>query len=601
MAGCVKCGRWFWNRSGNLPPICPRCAGRQPAAVDAATAGAVQRPIVTWALATACVIVFLLMIADGASVFEPSADQVLAWGGDFGPATLGNDWWRLVTATFVHFGLLHLALNMWCLVTLGPIAERVFGRGSFLLLYLLSGIAGSTTSLLVHPLIVGAGASGAIFGVAGALVAAGTWRHESTPIAALPKRAPSVATFILYNLLYGFGKSGIDNAAHLGGLVAGAALGMALPFATTAARQRALRVWLSAVGACVAIAVGFTRVRRHNAPLAAFGTALSDIDAGRVERGIERLKAVVAERPDFAPAQYALGSAYLQHENPAEAIPPLRAAARLVPDHLEYQNDLGVALLRHHQADSAIAVFERAVALAPENARTYSNLGLAYQSGARPADAVGAFQKAVKFEPTTRKYRFFLGRAYLANQAFDKAVATFNVVLANDPRNSGAVLERATAYGLLGQRGSARRDLETVVRLGAKTAADSAIVMAARRQLAEMNAPAPAPAPRQLPVYQFTADLDARPRLLRCPSPVYPDSLRRQHLEGSVLFRLIVDTLGHVEPASVMVYSESHPGFEDAGRAVVLACVYEPGTLHGHPVRVRVQQGVPFKLSESAP
>src|SRR3989442_1261055 len=81
---------------------------------------------------------------------------------------------------FVHFGLLHLALNMWCLVTLGPIAERVFGRGSFLLLYLLSGIAGSTTSLLVHPLIVGAGASGAIFGVAGALVAAGTWRHEST-------------------------------------------------------------------------------------------------------------------------------------------------------------------------------------------------------------------------------------------------------------------------------------------------------------------------------------------------------------------------------------------------------------------------------------
>ena len=167
MAGCVKCGRWFWNRSGNLPPICPRCAGRQPAAVDAAIAGAVQRPIITWALASACVIVFLLMIADGASVFEPSADQVLAWGGDFGPATLGNDWWRLVTATFVHFGLLHLALNMWCLVTLGPIAERVFGRGSFLLLYLLSGIAGSTTSLLVHPLIVGAGASGAIFGVAG--------------------------------------------------------------------------------------------------------------------------------------------------------------------------------------------------------------------------------------------------------------------------------------------------------------------------------------------------------------------------------------------------------------------------------------------------
>src|SRR5207248_1502986 len=82
-------------------------------------------------------------------------------------------------ATFVHVGLLHLALNMWCLLTLGPIAEGVFGRGLFFLLYLVSGVAGSATSLLVHPLIVGAGASGAIFGVAGALVAAGMRRDGS--------------------------------------------------------------------------------------------------------------------------------------------------------------------------------------------------------------------------------------------------------------------------------------------------------------------------------------------------------------------------------------------------------------------------------------
>ena len=169
MAGCVKCGRWFWNRSGDFPPICSRCAGLRPAAGDASAARAVQRPTVTWALASACVFVFLLMTASGASVFDPSLEQVVAWGGDFGPATLGSDWWRLVTATFVHVGLLHLALNMWCLLTLGPIAERVFGRGLFFLLYLVSGVAGSATSLLVHPLIVGAGASGAIFGVAGAL------------------------------------------------------------------------------------------------------------------------------------------------------------------------------------------------------------------------------------------------------------------------------------------------------------------------------------------------------------------------------------------------------------------------------------------------
>jgi len=504
MAGCVKCGRWFWNRSGDFPPICSRCAGLRPAAGDASAARAVQRPTVTWALASACVFVFLLMTASGASVFDPSLEQVVAWGGDFGPATLGSDWWRLVTATFVHVGLLHLALNMWCLLTLGPIAERVFGRGLFFLLYLVSGVAGSATSLLVHPLIVGAGASGAIFGVAGALVAAGMRRDGSARPATLTKRAPGIATFSLYNLFYGFRESGIDNAAHLGGLVAGAALGMTLPFAT-GSRPRNLRAWLVAVSACVTVAVGFLVARQRDAPVAAFGAALIDIDAGRVGRGIERLRAVVALRPDLAPAQYALGSAYLHRGNPEEAIPPLRAAARLVPNDFDYQNNLGVALLRHGPADSAIAVFERAASLAPENALIYSNLGLAYESGARPRDAVGAFQKAVKFAPTTWKYRVFLGRAYLASQAFDTAIATFSVLLASEPRNGSALLGRGTAYRLLGQRGPARRDLETVVRLGATTAADSEIVMAAQRQLAELTAPArPSMAVRRIPSLNAT-------------------------------------------------------------------------------------------------
>ena len=125
----------------------------------------------TAVLVAISVLIFIAMVAKGASVTQPTSDQLLRWGANFGPLTLTGQWWRLLTAMFVHIGLVHLALNMWCLWQLGLLAEYLYGPKTFLALYVMSGLAASIVSLARNPLVVTAGASGAIFGLAGALIA----------------------------------------------------------------------------------------------------------------------------------------------------------------------------------------------------------------------------------------------------------------------------------------------------------------------------------------------------------------------------------------------------------------------------------------------
>src|ERR1041384_2138613 len=98
---------------------------------------------VTISLIAINALVFAIMVARGVSPISPTPQHVLAFGGDFGPLTLNGQWWRLVTSMFVHFGIIHLGLNMWCLWNVGRAAEVFLGSFSYLLAYFASGIFGS--------------------------------------------------------------------------------------------------------------------------------------------------------------------------------------------------------------------------------------------------------------------------------------------------------------------------------------------------------------------------------------------------------------------------------------------------------------------------
>jgi len=200
---------------------------------------------------------FAAVTAASGSLLSVTAPALLAWGADFGPLTLNGEWWRLLTCTFLHWGILHLLCNMWGLHQGGRVMERLAGNFGFLVLYLFSGIAGSLLSIRWSPDAVCAGASGAVFGIYGAL---GAWhfrRRLDIPERIVRQVRRSTVPFLGFNLLFGLGVSGIDQAAHVGGLLAGIVGGLILAGtqATDLQAGRLLRLLgLSILATCIIIA-----------------------------------------------------------------------------------------------------------------------------------------------------------------------------------------------------------------------------------------------------------------------------------------------------------------------------------------------------------
>ena len=196
----------------------------------------------TCALLGINVAVFALMLMNGAGLWHTSHGIPLAWGANFGPATQDGQWWRLLTALFIHFGVVHLALNMWALWDVGRLVERVYGRWQFALLYLGSGVIGNLLSLVVQGnQAVSGGASGAVFSLYGALLVF-LWRERrQVERGEFRWLFGGALVFTLLMLGMGWLIPGIDNAAHGGGLLAGALLGRLLSRPWTPDSDRGLR------------------------------------------------------------------------------------------------------------------------------------------------------------------------------------------------------------------------------------------------------------------------------------------------------------------------------------------------------------------------
>jgi len=180
----------------------------------------------TQILIYANVIVFILMLLFGMNMISPSIDTLVKWGGNIRYLTINGQLWRLFTCIFLHGGILHLIFNMYALLYVGSVLEKVIGKNKYIFAYMVSGIAASISSLMIYENVVSVGASGAIFGLFGVLIPLLSFKRINFPNISVDKLLFNVSLFVLYNIVAGFNKSGIDNAAHIGGLFTGVIIGI---------------------------------------------------------------------------------------------------------------------------------------------------------------------------------------------------------------------------------------------------------------------------------------------------------------------------------------------------------------------------------------
>jgi membrane associated rhomboid family serine protease len=237
MANCIRCGRQLPGFTFGRK-ICQWCAQHE-AQQRGELADDARQPVIRtpWVRRSESTItlthvifginaaVFLGMALGSSSIMDFPLRELVLWGANFGPLTLSGEWWRLLTNIFVHGGIIHIGFNMWCLWDLGALCESLYGRWTYGAIYLICGLGASLASLAWHPGVVGVGASGAIFGLAGALLAALKLGEFSVPRSALRGVMRSLGAFVVYNLVFGFVLPGIDNAAHIGGLITGVIVG----------------------------------------------------------------------------------------------------------------------------------------------------------------------------------------------------------------------------------------------------------------------------------------------------------------------------------------------------------------------------------------
>src|SRR3984885_6320757 len=274
MANCIRCGRQLPGFSFGKK-ICQWCVQHEKyqrgEIADDAAQPVMRTPWVRRGESTITltqiffginIAVFLGMSLSSSSIMDFPAQVLVQWGANVGAFTLRGEWWRLLTCVFVHGGLIHIAFNMWCLWDLGALSESLYGRWTFAAVYLISGLGASLASVTWNPYVMSVGASGAIFGLAGALIAAFKLGEFSVPRSSLSGPLRSLMVFVVFNLAFGAASGVTDNAAHVGGLITGLILGSLTALLAPQQDQAPRRAAIFLV-ALLVLAGGATELAHH--------------------------------------------------------------------------------------------------------------------------------------------------------------------------------------------------------------------------------------------------------------------------------------------------------------------------------------------------
>lgn len=332
-----------------------------------------SRPRVTWILLGLIVAVFLGMeamgwVLTGTLGGSTNTEVLIRMGAKVTPFIAAGEYWRLFTSMFLHIGVMHLAFNGYALLAIGTELERLFGHGRFLAIYLLSGLMGSLASY-AFSYSLAAGASGAIFGLIGALAAffaihrerLGTWGRN---------RLMNIAFLIGLNLFLGFTRPGIDNLAHIGGLLAGLGLGWAMtpryeldPVRMQVVDRNQLSRYWPALVLAAGVLVGGTALAtsvHRDSPRSQLLRGQEAVEREAWDEAASELESALSRDPTLAdvPTLFYLGLAYNYLEQPQDAAGAYEAALELDPSHSPSIWNLAITYLDLERYAEARTLFE---------------------------------------------------------------------------------------------------------------------------------------------------------------------------------------------------------------------------------------------------
>jgi len=464
MANCIRCGR-------QLPPltfkrICQWCVQHEAAqrgeVVDDAPQRVIPAPWVkreasislTQLILGANAMVFIAMVAASGPSLDFTGQVMVHFGANYGPLTLSGEWWRLVTYMFLHGGIFHIAMNMWCLWNVGTLCESLYGRWTYVAVYLITGVAGGLASIAWHP--VGppsVGASGALFGLTGALIASFYLGEFSLSGISIKGALSSLLFFAGFSLFLGGVFPGIDNAAHIGGLVSGLALGALI--ARLAPQQDAplRRAIVVAVVALAVLATGFGVRQWRGGPMRvarAFQETKGD--------PVARLQAVIKQQPNLPQAHFALAQAYLARQQFSEAEAEFKRVIQLLPGNLDARFDLGLVYLSEKRLDDAKSAFTQILAQDPNSAEGHYGLGLVLADQQNYSAAIEEFKKAAPGTRISGVY-YEMGNSYAKLNRYDDAIEAYlreKEKIGDDPDLENALADAYRAKGMSKEAQDAR-------------------------------------------------------------------------------------------------------------------------------------------------
>lgn len=351
----------------------------------------------------------------GLEIFEGGADNVqvlLNLGASFGPYMRRGEYWRLVMPMFLHGGWIHILGNSYALFILGPVLERVYGYGRYATIYVASGMGGACLSMTASKNI-SVGASGAIFGIAGAMLITGFVHREAVPARWGRAFGRGMVPFILLNFAFGLSVHGIDNWGHLGGLATGVLLALVIP----PPRQNLPYGEIAEPPSQAVVVI----------PLAAVILAMAA--TAKHYRTMQAMDRLLAESEHF-------GSLH-QYDSQFRS---LQQALRLAPREEQPHEGMGGYYLSQKQYDQAIQEFQEAVRLTEGDAQPRIELGLAYQLKGDPQKAQQIFEAVLGKNPRTAQgqrllaaNQVMLADLYAKQNLYVDAIKAYQEALSLDP------------------------------------------------------------------------------------------------------------------------------------------------------------------------